>query len=87
MLINPLITSYLRMRLLVVIPVIDISNEGGLVKSVLISFLFPLHTLLRAHDRALSSKLFCLCPTCSLGPSCFIDSVLPTKHLFDHFRP
>jgi hypothetical protein len=73
---------------LVVTGFINISNEVGRVKSVLISFLFPPGTPLHQRGRVHLSELSCHCPTCWLGPSsCFIDSVLPTKHLFDHFRP
>ena len=68
-------------------PVLDISKNAGRVKSFLISLLFFLHTPLHERGHAHFSELSCLCPTCWLGPSCFIDSVLPTKHLSDHCRP
>ena len=79
---------------MVIIPVIDISNEVGPVKSVQLLFLFLSHTLLHcavplfpSAGDALQFSNSCPCPTYELGSCHFIVSVLPTKHLSDHVRP
>ncbi len=64
-----------------------ISNDAGRVKSFLISLL-PCSVTPLSLRRTVS--LFgalldcCPCPTYSLGPCQFINSVLPTNHLFGH---
>jgi hypothetical protein len=74
-------------------PVINISNEVGLVKVVLISFFGQF-----AHTPTVAPNCFSLgaiccnfrvvsCPTYGLGSCHFIDSVLSTRHLSDHLRP
>ena len=47
-------TSYLKLRLVVIIPVPDISNEVGRVKFVLVSFLFTVRTLVRERGALVS---------------------------------
>ncbi len=65
-----------------------ISNGVGRVKSFLISFLLCLGTPLDLRRTALvfdaAVDCSCPCPTYSLGPCHFINSVLPTSHLFGH---
>ena len=81
-------------RTLETTPVLDISNEVGLVKSVSLFFYS-----FRTHSYSCAAPLFlgpalrrnfsgCFpCPTYGLGSCHFIDSVLPTRHLSDHVRP
>jgi hypothetical protein len=46
------------------------------------------HTCASAHEpRLISAASIHLCHPNLLGPSVFINSVLPTNHLFDHPRP
>ncbi len=65
----------------------NISNEVSRVKRDLIFFSVRACTPIRCRSGTWFFELSLACPIRSLGPSYFINSVLPTKHLSDHSRP
>ena len=65
-----------------------ISNDADRFKRFYVLFFLSTNAPSPRHaDRVSVATLFHLCHPNSLGPFCFIDSVLPTKHLFGHDRP